>query len=96
MVPARPCGASLKPIIREGEACDSSPQKIQEALNTMLMAAVPTSDGVKFVKVKTHVLAPKIFKRLGIDMPGNISTKNDLLDRFKLKIEPVHVQMSFL
>ena len=77
------------------EGCTSSPQKIQEALNTMQLAAVPTSQGEKFIKVKPHDLAKKIFKHLKIDMPGNISTENDLIDRFKLNSEPVPVQMSF-
>ena len=78
------------------EDCMASPQKIQEALNTMQLAAVSTSQGEKFVKVKPHILAPKIFKRVGIDIPGNISTENDLIGRFKLNVEPTAVQMSIL
>jgi len=74
----------------------ASPQKIQEALNTMQLAAVATSQGEKFVKVKPHILAPKIFKRTGIDIPCNISTKNDLISRFRLNTEPPAIQMSIL
>jgi len=86
-------------LLKDGaneEDCMASPQKIQEALNTMQLAAVTTSQGEMFVKVKPHILAPKIFKRTRIDMPGNISTKNDLIDRFKLNAEPSAVQMSIL
>ena len=74
----------------------SSPQKIQEALNTMQLAAVPTSQGAKFVKVKPHILAPKIFKRTGINMPGNISTEDDLRTLFRLDSELEFTQMSLL
>ena len=78
------------------EVCASSPQKIQEALNTMQLAAVSTTQGDKFVRVKPHILAKKIFKCLEIDMPNNISTENDLIDRFKLNAEPIPIQMSIL
>ena len=85
----------LKDVSAEDD-CTSSPQKIQETLNTMQLAAVPTSQGEKFIKVKPHGLAKKIFKCLGIDMPANISTENDLLARFKLDTAPNYVQMSIL
>jgi len=74
----------------------SSPQKIQEALNTMQLACVPTSQGEKFIKVKPQVLAKKIFKCLNIHMPGNISTKNDMIDIFQLDTKPHPVQMGIL
>ena len=76
--------------------CIVSPQKIQEALNKMQLAAVTTSQGEMFIKVKPHVLASEIFKRAGLEMPGNISTKNALLDRFKLQAEASSVQICIL
>ena len=85
----------LKDGINE-EDCMASPQKIQEALNTMQLAAVPTSQGEKFIKVKPHTLALEIFKRMGINIPGNINTKNELIDRFKLNTEPSAIQMGIL
>ena len=73
-----------------------SPQRIQEALNTMQLAAVTTNHGEKFIKAKTHPLAPKIFKRLKLDLPDNINTKDGLISCFKLDGEALPVQMSFL
>jgi transposase len=78
------------------EECSASPMKIQEALNTMQLAAVTTNQGEMFVKAKPHSLAPKIFKRLKLDMPGNISTKNDLISCFKLDEDVFPLQMTFL
>ena len=89
----------LKGARTEGDDT-SSPQKIQEALNTMQLVALSTSQGEKFVKVKPLTLANKIFTHLGIPMPSNISTKNDLLEHFKIiaasSAEPSSVQMTLL
>jgi transposase len=85
----------LKDATADGD-CASSPQRIQEALNTMQLAVVPTSQGKKFIKVKPHPLAKKIFKCLRINMPGNISTEDDLLARFNLDAEEPFVQLSIL
>jgi len=73
---------------------ESSPQKIQKALNTMLLTAVTTGLGERFVKVKSHPLGAKIFKKLKISMPENISTKDMLVDRFKLNAERLPIQLS--
>ena len=86
----------LKDCNSEGDDCISSPQRIQESLHTLQLAAVPTSEGEKFIKVKPHSLAKKIFKCLGINMPSNISTENDLIGCFKLDAKPSPVQMSIL
>ena len=72
----------------------SSPQKIQKALNTMLLTAVNTELGERFVKVKSHTLGAKIFKRLKLLMPENISTEAMLLERFNLSAERLPVQLS--
>ena len=74
----------------------ASCSKIQKALNTMLLTAVTTSQGERFIKVKSEPLGAKIFRRLKMNMPGNISTKNELLDCFALDAAPLPVQMSFL
>ena len=86
----------LKGENRDDDEIASSPQKIQEALNTMQLAAVQTSQGVKFVKVKPHSLASKIFKYTGLCMPRNISTESDLRIRFRLDLKPDFLQLSLL
>jgi hypothetical protein len=60
----------------------------------MLLTAVTTDLGERFVKVKSHPLGTKIFKRIKIDMPDNISTKDRLVDRFKPSFDRSQVQMS--
>jgi transposase len=74
----------------------SSCSKIQKALNTMFLTAVTTSQGERFIKMRTEPLGAKIFKRLKLNMPDNISAKNDLLECFMLDAEPLPVQISFL
>lgn len=73
---------------------ESSCGKIQRALNTMLLTAVSTTQGEMFVKVKSHPLGAKIFKRLKLNMPENISTKTALLERFILDTVRFPVQLS--
>ena len=85
----------LKSNADEGDI-KSSPQRIQEALNTLQLASVPTSQGKKLVKVRPHPLAPKIFKRMGLIMPNYISTNDELVSRFKLNEEPEPLQMTLL
>jgi len=66
----------------------SSPQRIQEALNTMQLAAVVTANNEEvFIKAKTDPLCNKIFKLLKINMPHNISKKLELIERFKIDEE---------
>ena len=74
----------------------SSPQRIQEALNTMQLAAVTTDNQELFIKAKSDPLCNKIFKILKIKMPPSISTKNELDARLELHGEPQEVQLSFL
>ena len=74
----------------------SSPQRIQEALNTMQLAAVTANNEEVFVKAKTDPLCCKIFNLLKINMPPNIAKKSELIDRFQLDEEPGAVQMTFL
>lgn len=85
----------LKDNIEENDG-KTSPQRIQEALNTLHMVAVSTSQGEKLIKVRPHPLASKIFNRIGINMPNYINTKEELLDRFKLNDAPTYVQMALL
>ena len=77
------------------EDYSASPNRIREALNTMQLAAVTTKFGESFVKVRPHPLGPKIFKRLKLEMPNNINTKDDLIDLFKLDGEAFPTQLSF-
>jgi transposase len=76
--------------------CPASPQRIQEALNTMQLAAVTTSQGEMFIKAKIHPLAAKIFKILKLEIPANINIKNELIARFKLDEAPNPIQMRFM
>jgi len=73
----------------------SSPQRIQEALNTMQLAAVTTNKDELFIKAKTDPLCNKIFHLLKIDLPANISAKQALIDRFKLDERRLPTQMTF-
>ena len=74
----------------------SSPQRIQEALNTMQLAGVTTNNEEMFIKTKTDPLCNKIFKLMKINTPHNISKKSELIDRFQLNEEPKVVQMTLL
>ena len=76
--------------------CPASPQRIQEALNTLQLAAVTTKSGEKFIKAKPHPLAQRIFKRLKLKMPDNISTKDALVACFKLQEDTLATQLTFL
>ena len=79
----------------EKDEISSSPQRIQEALNTMQLAAVTANNEEVFIKAKTDPLCRKIFRLLRIDMPANINDKSSLTARFGLDEEPTEVQMSF-
>jgi transposase len=79
----------------DGE-CLASPNRIREALNTMQLAAVTTTGGDKYIKVRHQPLGAKIFKHLKLDIPNNINDENDLLDFFRFNEETAPVQMSFL
>lgn len=72
-----------------------SPQRIQNALNTMQFAAVTADNEELFIKAKTEPLANKIFKLLKLDLPANINKKSELIELFKLAEQPKVVQMSF-
>ena len=74
----------------------SSPQRIQESLNTMQLASILTPDGELFIKAKNDPLCNKIFKLLKMDLPRNINTKSELTERFKLKDEILTRQLTFL
>ena len=67
----------------------ASPQRIQEALNTMQLAALTANDEEVFIKVKSHALAKKIFRLLKINQPKNINKAPDLIEIFNLTDEPV-------
>jgi transposase len=71
----------LKSSSEDDENCQSSPQRIQESLNTLQLAAVTTKSGEKFIKTRPHPLAIKIFKRLKLKMPDNINSKEGMFRR---------------
>ena len=72
----------------------SSPQRIQEALNTMQLAAVTANNEEMFIKAKTDPVANKIFKLLKLNLPANINTKSELIELYKLDDKPKAVQMA--
>ena len=84
-------------IMLKGKADEtsSSPQKIQEALNTMQLAAVTTESGEIYIKSKPDALANKIFRLLKITTPANMSKKQELLDKFGFTVEAQPTQMTF-
>jgi transposase len=73
----------------------SSPQRIQEALKTMQLAAVTTDQEELFIKAKCDPLCNKIFKILKINLPSNLSTKSELITHFQLDAASEPVQMAF-
>ena len=79
----------------KGEAL-SSPARLQESLNNLQIVAVNTDKGRMFIKAKADPLCNKIFKLLGINMPLNISTPQELFDRLMLPEGPSEVQLSLL
>jgi transposase len=88
----------MEKLLKDADDCDenASPHKIQESLNTMQLAAVTTtSQGEVFIKAKHNPLATKIFRRLNIGIPANISSKSDLISCFKLDTEAEPRQMTF-
>ena len=79
-----------------GDKHNASPSQIQQALNSMQLAAITTSEGEKFIKSTSKPLAKEIFKKLKLDLPANISNKNDLISRLNIKPENEYFQMSLL
>jgi hypothetical protein len=79
----------------ENDEVIASPERIQESLNSMQLAAVTTANNVKmFIKAKTDPLCTKIFKIMKIKIPMNISTHSELSERLELYIEPGNAQLS--
>jgi transposase len=74
----------------------ASPDKIQESLNSMQIAAIETeSQGEVFIKAKPDPLSEKIFRLLKMQMPSNISKKTDIIACFQLGDGLDSKQMSF-
>jgi transposase len=79
-----------------GDKHNISPSQIQQALNSMQLAAITTSEGEKFIKSTSKPLAKEIFKKLKLNLPANISTKDELVSRLSIKSENEYFQMSLL
>lgn len=62
-----------------------SPGRIQEALNTMQLAAVTLGGEEVYIKAKNHPLGNQIFKKLKLKLPKNISTKEEIESCFHIK-----------
>jgi len=72
----------------------ASPEKIREALMSMQLAAISTSNREMFIKTKSTPLAKKIFKTLKLPTPANISTSDDLSELYQHFLLRHPVQMS--
>ena len=86
---------TMELLLKDGNEILSSPKRIQEALNTMQLASVTVNGDEMFIKASCLPLANKIFKRLGLEIPANISNKSDLYKRLQLELEPQTIQLSF-
>lgn len=62
-----------------------SPDRIQEALNSMQLAAVNLGGEEVYLKTKNHPLGNQIFKELGLKLPKNINNKEEIKDCFQMK-----------
>jgi transposase len=62
-----------------------SPGRIQEALNTMQLAAVTMGGEEVYIKTKNQPLGNQIFKELGLKLPKNISTKEEINSCIQIK-----------
>jgi len=80
----------------DDDEVSASPEKIREALNSMQLAAVTTSDRKMLIKTKPTPLAKKIFKMLKLPTPANISTNDDLSQLYRDMVVRHPVQMSLL
>ena len=78
----------------EVDEVNSSPEKIQAALNTMQLAFVTTEMGEIYIKAKPEPLANKIFRLLKINTPANINSKQELIEKFCLNVEAQPTQMT--
>jgi len=84
-------------LLRDSDIdCTASPNNIQQALNSMQLAAVTTTNGEKFIKATCKPLAKSIFKRLKLNLPPNISEKDSLISTLQLIPKNEPIQMSLL
>jgi transposase len=78
----------------EKDDITASPQRIQEALNDMQLAAVTVDGKEIFIKTKQVPLSGKIFKCVGLNMPPNICSKSDIITLFKSDPKDEFLQMA--
>jgi transposase len=73
-----------------------SPQRIQDALNDMQFAAV-TLDGRELLIKKTHIpLSNKIFKRVGLKIPPNVCSQQNIISLIKGDSKDDFIQMALV
>jgi len=73
---------------------DASPEKIRQALNSMQLAGVASSNGEKFIKTTCKPLGKEIFKNLRISQPSNISNSDDITKSLGLPRKNEFTQMT--
>ena len=71
-----------------------SPTRIQEALNSMQLAAVTLNNEEVYIKTKNPLLGNQIFKKLKLKIPKNISKKEELEAYLKIKKKKSWGQLS--
>jgi transposase len=71
-----------------------SPQRIQEALNNMQLAAVTANGREYLIKVKPIPLSNKIFTSVGLKMPPNVSLMQDIFAYINRDSKDDFIQMA--
>jgi hypothetical protein len=77
----------LEALLRDEKekGLQASPGRIQEALNTMQLAAVTLGGEEVYIKARNHPLGNQIFKKLKLKLPQNISTREEIEGCFQIK-----------
>lgn len=76
------------------DSLESSPEKIQEALNSMQLALVTLNDEEVYIKAKNYPLGSKIFKKLKLTLPKNINTREEIDGCFQIEKKKSWGQLS--
>lgn len=73
---------------------DDSPDKIREALNLMQFAKVSVNDNTLYIKAKNNALGNTVFKIVGLKLPKNVSSAEDLSEYSQFHEVPLWGQLS--
>lgn len=73
---------------------DCSPEKIREALNSMQFARVSVDSRTLYIKTKNNALGNAVFKTVGLKIPENVSSADDLSEYFQTHENSLWGQLS--